>query len=133
MSFIHGKDLFVSLNAVDLSPFSDNVEFGRSGDSHDVTTFGKQAHVKQGGLLDGTASISGTYDNGAGSPEATIDPLVGTVVPLIYRPEGTGVGRPQKACQVLVQEYVETAPVADMVKWSLSLEISDVVTKTTQA
>lgn len=133
MAFTHGKDVFVSLNAVDLSAFANNVEFNRSGDSHDVTTYGKDAHVKQGGLLDGTATVSGVYDNGSASPEATIDPLIGTNVTLIYRPEGTGVGLPQKSVNVLVQEYVETAPVADMITWSLSLELSDVVTKTTQA
>lgn len=133
MAFIHGKDGFVSLNAVDLSAFSNNIEFGRSGDSQDVTTFGKDAHVKQGGLLDGTCTLEGVYDNGATSPEAVIDPLIGTVVPLIYRPEGTGSGLPQKSVQVLVQEYTETAPVAEMITWQLTMEMSGDVTKTTQS
>jgi hypothetical protein len=132
MAFIHGKNGFVSLNGVDLSAFANNIDFGRSGDSHDVTTFGKSAHVKQGGLLDGTCALQGIYDDGAASPEATIDPLVGTVVPLIYRPEGTGAGRPQKSCSVLVQEYTETDPVADMITWQLTMEISDTVTKSVQ-
>lgn len=132
MAFTHGKDLFVSLGGVDLSAFSDNVEFTRTPDSHDVTTFGKDSHVKFGGLLDGSATVSGTYDNGASSPEATIDPMVGTTQPLIYRPEGTGAGLPQKAVTVLVGEYGETVPVADMIKWKLSLEFSGDVVKTTQ-
>jgi len=132
MAFIHGKDGFVSLGGVDLSMFANNIEFGRSGDSHDVTTFGKDAHVKQGGLLDGTVTLAGVYDNGASGPEAIIDPLVGTVVSLIYRPEGTGSGRPQKTVNVLVQEYVETTPVADMITWALTMEASDDMAKTTQ-
>lgn len=132
MAFTHGKNTFVSLDGDDLSAFSNNVEFGRTADSHDVTTYGKDAHVKQGGLLDGTATISGTYDDGAASPEAIIDPLIGTVVELIYRPEGTGSGLPQKAVDVLVQEYTETSPVADMITWAVSLEFSDDLTKTTQ-
>jgi hypothetical protein len=132
MAFVHGKDTFVSLNGSDLSAPSNSVEFGRSADSHDVTGFGKDAHVKQGGLLDGTCTISGTYDNGAASPEAVIEPLLGTNVTLIYRPEGTGSGLPQKSVSVLVQEYTETAPVADMITWAVSLEFSDDLTKTTQ-
>lgn len=133
MAFIHGKDGFVSLNAVDLSAFSDNIEFGRSGDSHDVTTFGKDSHVKQGGLLDGSATLSGTYDDGAASPQATIEPLIGTTTPLVYRPEGTGTGKPQKTVTVLVQEYTETTPVADMIKWQLTMEFAGDVVVINQA
>lgn len=132
MPFIHGKAGFVSLGGVDLSAFSNNIEFGRSADSHDVTTFGKNAHVKQGGLGDGTVTLQGVYDDGAASPEATIDPMIGTVVTLIYRAEGTGSGRPQKSVGVLVQEYTETTPVADMITWQLTMEASDVMTKTIQ-
>ena len=40
MAKIHGKVTFVSLDGDDLSAHSNNVEFVRSGDSHDVTTFG---------------------------------------------------------------------------------------------
>lgn len=132
MAFIHGKDGFISLNGVDLSAYANNIEFARPADSHDVTTFGKSAHVKNGGLLDGSVTLQGVYDNGAASPEATIDPLLGTVVPLVYRPEGTGSGRPQKSVSVLVQEYTETVPVADMITWQLTMEMSDTLTKTTQ-
>lgn len=132
MAFIHGKDGFVTLNGVDLSAFSNNIEFGRAGDSHDVTTFGKDSHVKQGGLLDGSCTLDGIYEDGALGPEATIHPLIGTVVELVYRPEGTGSGRPQRTVDVLVQEYTETVPVADMISWSLSMELSDDVVNTTQ-
>ncbi len=132
MAFIHGKAGFVSLAGVDLSPFSNNIELPRSADSHDVTTFGKNSHVKQGGLKDGGCTLQGVYDDGAASPEATIDPLIGTVVSLIYRPEGTGSGRPQKTVNVLVQEYTETVPVADMITWQLTMEASDDLVKSVQ-
>ena len=82
MAFIHGKGTAVSLGGDDLSVYSNSVTFGRTSDSHDVTTFGKNAHVYQGGLLDGTCSIQGVYDDGAAGPRATIEPLIGTVVEL---------------------------------------------------
>lgn len=132
MAFIHGKDGFVSLNGVDLSAFANNIEWGKSADSHDVTTFGKASHVKQGGLFDGTVTLQGVYDDGIISPEAIIEPLVRSVVPLVYRPEGTGSGKPQRTVNVLVQEYTETVPVADMVTWQLTMETSGDVTKITQ-
>lgn len=132
MAFIHGKDGVVLLNGVDLSAFSNNIEWGKSADSHDVTTFGKSSHVKQGGLFDGSVTLQGVYDDGITSPESIIEPLVRSVVALIYRPEGTGAGKPQRTQNVLVQEYTETVPVADMVTWQLTMETSGDVVKTTQ-
>lgn len=132
MSKVHGKNTVVIINSVDLSQFSNNCEFTRSGDSHDVTTFGNNSHRKQGGLLDGKATISGFYDDAATGPRATIEPLIGTVVPLVHRPEGTGTGRPEDTVNVLVQSYVETNPVAEYVTWSCDVEFDGDVTTADQ-
>jgi len=133
MSFVHGKNTFISLNAVDLSAFVTTSELNRSADSHDVTTYGKNSHVYNGGLLDGKATMSGVYDNTAAGPRDTIEPLIGTTVTLIRRVEGTGSGRPQDSVQVLIVGYVETNPVADMVAWSCEMQCSDEITSTNQA
>jgi hypothetical protein len=133
MAFVHGKDTYISLAGSDLSAFTNTSELSRSADSHDVTTYGKSSHVYAGGLLDGKASMAGVYDNGATGPRDTIEPLIGTVVTLIRRPEGTGSGKPQDSVSVLVVGYVETNPVADMVKWSAELQCSDEITSTNQA
>lgn len=133
MTFVHGKDTYISLNAVDLSAFCNASDLTRKADKHDVTTYGKDDHVYSGGLGDGEGNISGVYDNGAAGPRDTIEPLIGTVVTLIRRPEGTGSGLPQDSVSVLVEEYVETNPVADMVTWSAKLQLSDAVTSTNQA
>lgn len=132
MAFRHGKDTVITLNAVDLSAFVNTSEFGRTGDSHDVTTYGKQSHVYSGGLLDGTASMAGIYDDGATGPRDVIEPLIGTVVTLIRKPEGTGPGKPQDSVSVLVTGYTETNPVADMVSWSCAMQLSGEVTSTNQ-
>lgn len=133
MPFVHGKGTYVSLDGDDLSAFSNNVEYNRSGDSHDVTTFGKNSHVYQGGLGDGEATITGVYDNTAlTGPRGVIEPLIGTVVPLVYRPEGTGSGKPQDTVNALVTAYNEAAPVADMVTFTVELQFSDDVATTAQ-
>jgi hypothetical protein len=134
MSKVHGRHTFISLNGSDLSTHCNTSELGRSADSHDVTTYGKNAHVFEGGLLGGTASMGGIYDNTAATgPRAVIEPLIGTVVALIRRVEGTGSGKPQDTVNVLVTNYVETNPVADMVAWSCEMQLSDDVVSTTQA
>lgn len=133
MSFVHGKDTYISLNASDLSAYVTTSELERTADKHDVTTYGKDDHVYQGGLGDGTASMEGIYDNTTSGPRDIIEPLIGTVVALIRRPEGTGSGLPEDTVDVLVEKYKETNPVADMVKWSVDLQLSDAVTSTNQA
>ncbi|HMG43941.1 MAG TPA: hypothetical protein VK611_21590 [Acidimicrobiales bacterium] len=125
MAKIHGKGTVALLNAVDMSTHSNNLEWARTGDSHDVTTYGKNAHVKQGGLLDGTAKISGFYDDTATGPRGVIEPLIGTVVPMVFRPEGTGAGKPMDTVNVLVVSYKETSAVADMIMWEAEVEFSD--------
>lgn len=132
MAFVHGKNTFISLNASDLSAFTNESEFGRKADKHDVTCYGKNDHVYEGGLGDGSMSMSGIYDSTTTGPRDIIEPLIGTVVTMIRRPEGTGSGKPQDSVSVLVEEYVETSPVADFVKWSVTLQPSDAVTSTNQ-
>ena len=133
MAFVHGKDTFISLDGDDLSSFTNTSELSREADSHDVTTYGKDAHVFQGGLKNGTASLAGIYDDTASTgPRGVVEPLVGTNVTLIRQPEGVGAGKPQDSVDVLVMNYVETAPVADMVAWSCELQLSDDITTSVQ-
>jgi hypothetical protein len=130
----HGKETVVKLDGDDLTAYSDNSDLKFTADAHDVTTYGKDAHVFSGGLKNGTATVTGFYDTTASTgPRAVIQPLVGTVVPFIHQPEGTGSGLPQDAVDVLVTEYSQTHPVADMVKWSASLQFSDDVVSTAQS
>lgn len=132
MTFVHGKNTFVSVNANDISPFANASSFKRSADEHDTTTYGKDSHVFFGGLKAGSWTVSGVYDNTGAGPRAILRPLLGTVVPFIRRVEGTGTGKPQDAGTVHVKSYDETSPVADMVAWAAELTISDTVTSTTQ-
>lgn len=134
MAFVHGSGTVITLDGDSLTAFSNNTSTEKSADSHDVTTYGKTAHVFFGGLKNGTATISGIYDSTAVTgPRAIINPLVGTVVELVVRPEGTGSGKPQDTVDVLVVKYTQTLPVADMVTWAVELTYSDAIDSTAQA
>lgn len=129
----HGKDTVVTLGGFDLTQYSNNSQLEFTGDSHDITTYGKNAHVFRGGLKNGTATISGFYDTTAVTgPRAVLKPMVMTNVQLIHRPEGTGAGKPQDKVDVLVTKYTQTHPVADMVTWAVDLQFSDDVDSTPQ-
>lgn len=132
MAFVHGKTTYISLDGDDLSTYTNTSQLGRTADSHDVTCYGASAHAFNGGLLNGTASMGGIYDDTTAGPRDVIEPLIGTVVALVRRPEGTGSGKPQDTVNVLVTGYTETAPVADMVTWECQMQLSGDVTSVNQ-
>jgi hypothetical protein len=123
MAFTHSKNTYVSLADNDISSFANSTTYNRSADSHDVTTYGNLAKRYHGGLLDGTVTIGGTYDDSATGPRAVIQPLLGTTVEFVFRPEGTGSGKPEDTVQVVVTAYNESSPVADMVQWTAELQM----------
>ncbi len=133
MSLVHGRGVYVSLDGDDLSEFCNTSTPERTADSHDVTTYGKNSHVFQGGLLNGSGTIGGFYDSDtSGGPRAVIEPIIGDVVTYVDRPEGTGAGKPQRTVDALVMKYTESRPVADMITWSCDLQFSDDVTTVLQ-
>jgi hypothetical protein len=133
MSFVHGKNTVITVAAKDISQYTNTSQLTRGADKHDVTGYGKQDHVVQGGLLTGEFSCEGTYDNTASTgPRAALAAIVGTVVTCTRKPEGTGVGKPLETFLALLESYVETNPVADMVKWSAKFTVSDAIATTVQ-
>lgn len=134
MSFVHGKGTVVSVNADDISTYTNSVTFTRTADTHDVTTFGKNSKVYFAGLKDATAKIEGIYDNTAVTgPGALLRSLVGAAaVTMLYKPEGTATGKPLATVSALVNSYEESAPVADMVTWSCELQLTGDIADTTQ-
>lgn len=130
----HGRHTYISLGGVNLSTYLNGSEFDREADEHDTTTYGLDSHAFEGGLLGGQASFQGFYDTTAVTgPRAAIEPLLGTNVTLVRRPEGTGAGKPQDSVTVLVRKYVETSPVADFVTFSVELRLAGSVDSTPQA
>lgn len=128
-----GADAVFMLDGEDITAYVDTVTMTDAVDSLDVTTFGNNGHRRRGGLGDGSFAIGGVYDTAATGPRDVIKPLKGTVVAVDYRPEGTGSGLPKTAGNVLVVNYVESVPVADIVRWTASLEVDGVLTDSNQA
>lgn len=141
MTFVHGKETRISIDAKDLSAFANSSELSRKGETHNVTTYGspnypdgRKPSVYHGGIVDATGKVSGVYDNTAATgPAAVLKPLVGKTVVLQRQIEGLGVGKPQEVVDIIVGDYTETAPVADMVTWSCEFQCSGVIDETPQA
>jgi hypothetical protein len=62
-----------------------------------------------------------------------MDPLVGTLMVITRKPEGTGTGKPLQTFTALLEEYKESNPFAEYIKWAAKWTISGAVARTTQA
>lgn len=127
MAFVAAKGVVVTIDGDDLSAYSNSITFTRTADTLDVTTFGKNSKVYISGLKDATASVEGIYDSTAMTgPGAVLRPLVGgAAVTLVYRPEGTGSGKPEAEVDVVVNSYEESAEVAGVISWTAEMQCSD--------
>ena len=132
MARVHSKETVIIIDDNDVSVYCTDSMCEQSSGTEDVTTYGKDAVVKDPTLLDGGFSCSGKYDSAAAGPRAVLKPLVGTKVTVKYRAEGTGSGLPQDQFEAVITKYTETAPVAGYRLWALETEPSDTWTVTDQ-
>lgn len=133
MARTHGKNTYVSVDGDDLSAYTNASDIERSADSSDTTTYGATAHRHEGGLLDGSFKMSGFYETGVAGPGQTLRPIIGTVVEVVRRVEGTGSAKPEETFSALLVKYGESSPVAEYVQWSAEFEISGAIDDTAQA
>jgi hypothetical protein len=133
MAFCHGKETVITVAGIDISIYTKSSELEKGADSHDITCYGADDYSYSGGLGSGKFKMEGVYNSAAAGPRATLLPLVGTVVAIIRRTEGTGSGLPQDSFNLLIDKYVETNPVAGMVTWSCDGTKSGALDSTAQA
>ena len=136
MAFKHGKEAAFLLGSDDLSAFCDSIEWTRSRDTGETTTFGKDDKTYLAGLRDATFSISGKYDSTASTgPAAVINTAIGTDTATVakIRAEGTGTTLPEIEVSCFCTGYAESVPVGDIVTFTADFQCTGVVDRTAQA
>lgn len=135
MPSTHGKLTKIRVNTTnDISTWCDNSQLTRGADVHDQTGYGKNDHVNTGGLLTGQFTMGGWYDTSASTGTGAILPaLVGETVTIDRRIRGDGSGLPKSTFAAVLNNYVESSPLADIVRWTADLTVSDAIDDTAQA
>ena len=91
MAAIVLKDASITINAVNLSSLSNNVEIVYEIESVEVTAFGGNRSFV-GGLQNNSVTVELMQDFAATKTEATIFPLVGTTTTLVFKASTDAVG-----------------------------------------
>ena len=130
MAFVHGKSAYFKINSTDLSSYCDEVSLPRSIETAETTTFGKSAKTYITRLTDATISASGSWDATA---DGVIAPLVGSssLVTWEVGPAGSTAGNVKYTGSAIITSYEVSAPVGDKVTFTLELQSSDSITRTT--
>ena len=137
----HGKDSVFSVEDSAASTLRDissqltNVAFGRKNDLHDTTTFGSEGHTFIAGLTNGTIQLTGWADTTATTGSLTVlDSLVGldaVTVEWEYGPMGSAAGAVKYSGECVLDTLDISDPVADLISFTCTLQISGDVTKGT--
>ncbi len=132
-TFIHGKSTDFELDDTggtsrSLSNVLTSVDFPETIDTAESTAFGSTSKSYLVGLRDATISVSGLWD-------ATVDGYIIGTEPasrtFIFGPAGSTGGNVKYTGECIVTSYSVSAPVADVVSFSLDLQVTGNVTRTT--
>lgn len=100
-------DCRLEVNAVDLSDFVTSVELPVEFEALEDTAMGDSARSRIAGLEDSTLSVTFNQDFAAGAPDATIWPLMGTVVTIKVRPTSAAISstNPEYVGSYLINQW----------------------------
>lgn len=134
-TFVHGKNAQFELEGTNLSDTLNEITLPREIETAETTAFGTQDKTYITGLSDATVSLSGMFD-------ATVDSAISTVIANLksgsiasasftYGPSGSASTKPKFTGEALVTSYEISSPVADVVTYSLELQVTGGVTGST--
>jgi hypothetical protein len=135
MAFRHGKNAVVTVNAVDLSTFCDNLDLAIDVDTADTTTFGSSWKSALAGVAGAKLDLSGDYDPTASTgPASAIWACItgGVPVAIVHKPGGTASGQRTNSFNGIITNYTESSPVGGIVTFKASILATGAVTPTTQ-
>ena len=132
-TFYHGKSTNFSLDDTggtsrDISDVLVSVDFPEIVETAETTAFGSTSKSYIVGLRDATISVSGIWD-------ATVDGYIIGTEPatrtFIFGPAGSTSGYVKYTGECILTNYAVSSPVGDVVTFSLDLQCTGGVTRTT--
>jgi hypothetical protein len=133
-TFVHGKSTNFTLDDTagsvrDISNTVTSVDLPETLDTAETTAFGSSAKSYIVGLTDATISVSGIWD-------ATVDGYIaGGAEPasrsFVFGPAGSTAGNVKYTGEAIVTSYSISNPVGDVVTYSLDLQVTGSITRTT--
>lgn len=136
MAKFAATDYDVKINGSDFSATLNSVELSQEADDLETTAFGSSWRTRIGGLKQASLTLNFMQDFGAGSVDATLNPLLGSIATVVIKPtSGTVTAtNPTYTMTALVTQYSPFASsVGDIATLSVTWPVSGSVVRGTAA
>lgn len=134
MAKFAATDYAITINGSDFSSSLNSVELAQEADDLETTAFGSTWRTRIGGLKQASLTLNFMQDFAAGSVDATLNPLLGSIATVVIKPTSSAVGttNPSYTMTCLVTQYSPFASsVGDVATMSLQWPVSGSVVRAT--
>lgn len=134
MAKFAATDYYVTIGGTDFSTSLNSVELSQEADDLETTAFGSAWRTRIGGLKQASLTLNFMQDFAAGSVDATLNPLLGTLSTVVIRPTSGSVSatNPSYTMTCLVTSYSPFASsVGDIATLSVTWPVSGSVVRGT--
>ena len=129
MAFQHGKVAFITIDAVDITAFTDNQSLARVIALAETTSFGNDDATSIAGVRSHTITLSGGWDPTLDAAMVAADD--GSSVAFVANPEGNTSGDVTYTGSCFIENYTWNAGVTDKVTWNASFTVTGAVARST--
>jgi hypothetical protein len=136
MAKFAATDYDIKINGSDFSTTLNSVELAQEADDLETTAFGSSWRTRIGGLKQASLTLNFMQDFGAGSVDATLNGLLGSIATVVIKPtSGTVTStNPTYTMTALVTQYSPFASsVGDIATLSVTWPVSGSVVRGTAA
>ena len=134
MAKFAATDYKITINGTDFSTNLNSVELAQEADDLETTAFGQSWRSRIGGLRNATLTLNFMQDFAAGSVDATLNPLLGSIATVIIQSASGTVSatQPKYTATCLVTAYSPFASsVGDIATLSVTWPVSGTVVRGT--
>lgn len=108
MAFVHGSKAVITVNAVPLTAYVDDVSFDGNVETAETTVLGNTGKAYIPGLQDGTFKLMGKFEPTADAAFLAMNQVAN--LPVIFGPQGSTTGLPKFTCNAILNKYtIKTA------------------------
>jgi hypothetical protein len=136
MAKFAATDYKITVAGVDFSTNLNSVELSQEADDLETTAFGQSWRSRIGGLYNASVTLNFMQDFAAGSVDATLNPLLGSIATVIIQSASGTVSstQPKYEATCLVTSYSPFASsVGDIATLSVTWPVSGTVVRGTSA
>jgi len=130
MTAIDTEVTYCTVAGNDISQFITAHSLEPEASIYDFTGYGVTWQRNRGGLKKWTLHLEGFYDDGVVAPPSLILPALGTLVAIVFGPEGSTTGKTKRTGNAITGKYTEAGKIDGLQTWAIDYTGDNTLTDT---